>query len=128
FEAPEGEVEAIVAGIWQELLRVERVGRADNFFELGGHSLLIVQMTEKLRHAGFSAQIRHIFESATLADFASTLRRETTVEHEAPPNLIPPDCTAITPEMLPLVELDEHHIAAIVRAVPGGAANIQDVY
>ena len=52
YEAPQGEVEEILAGIWQELLRVERVGRQDNFFELGGHSLLIVQMMERLRRVG----------------------------------------------------------------------------
>ena len=56
YEAPQGEVEEILAGIWQELLRVERVGRQDNFFELGGHSLLIVQMMERLRRVGLSAR------------------------------------------------------------------------
>ncbi|RKW44866.1 MAG: amino acid adenylation domain-containing protein, partial [Lautropia sp.] len=44
YEAPQGLVEEVLAGIWQELLGVERVGRHDNFFDLGGHSLLILQL------------------------------------------------------------------------------------
>jgi acyl carrier protein len=52
YEAPQGEVEEILAEIWQELLRVERVGREDDFFELGGHSLngmkLIAKVEERL--------------------------------------------------------------------------------
>src|SRR5260370_2571554 len=75
YEAPQGEVEEILAGIWQGLLRVERVGRHDNFFELGGHSLLIVQLMERLRRVGLSAEIRRVFESPTLAELASALTR-----------------------------------------------------
>src|SRR6185437_6163539 len=68
YEPPRGQVEEVLAGIWQQLLRVERVGRNDNFFELGGHSLLIVQMLERMRRVGLSAQVRRVFESPTLAE------------------------------------------------------------
>ncbi|WP_420902201.1 AMP-binding enzyme, partial [Pseudomonas corrugata] len=40
YEAPRGEIEQIVANIWQDLLDIDKVGRHDRFFELGGHSLL----------------------------------------------------------------------------------------
>jgi amino acid adenylation domain-containing protein len=128
YEAPQGGMEEILAGIWQELLHIERVGRGDNFFELGGHSLLIVQMLERLRRAGLSVQIRQVFESPTLADLSSVLQPEGEGQAQVPPNLIPPQCEQITPRMLPLVQLEAEHIERIVQTVPGGAINIQDVY
>ena len=128
YEAPRGDLEEILAGIWQSLLRLERVGRRDNFFQLGGHSLLIVQMMEKLRRVGLSTELRRVFESPTLADLAHVLESEAVEEFDVPPNPIPMGCTAITPEMLPLVELHAEHIEAIAQAVPGGAANIKDIY
>ncbi|WVV46951.1 hypothetical protein THH46_17360 [Pseudomonas sp. NA13] len=46
----------------------------------------------------------------------------------APANRIPADCTALTPDMLPLVELTPAQLERIVSAVPGSAANVQDIY
>ena len=48
YVAPQNELEKIIAGIWQELLNVEKIGVHDNFFDLGGHSLLIVQVHSRL--------------------------------------------------------------------------------
>jgi SAM-dependent methyltransferase len=48
---PETDLEKDIAVIWQELLRVERVGVLHNFFDLGANSLLMVQATSRLRAA-----------------------------------------------------------------------------
>ena len=44
YVAPQSEVERIIAEVWQQVLRIERVGMHDNFFDLGGHSLLLIQI------------------------------------------------------------------------------------
>ncbi|NER93229.1 MAG: amino acid adenylation domain-containing protein [Symploca sp. SIO1B1] len=49
YQAPSTDIEQIIAGIWQEYLRLDRVGIEDNFFDLGGHSLLLVQILSKLQ-------------------------------------------------------------------------------
>jgi natural product biosynthesis luciferase-like monooxygenase protein len=45
---PASELERAIAGVWQEVLHVERVGLEDNFFDLGGHSLLAVKAHRRL--------------------------------------------------------------------------------
>ncbi|ANP91709.1 hypothetical protein BA011_37200 (plasmid) [Rhizobium leguminosarum] len=126
YEAPQGEVETALAGIWQELLGVERVGRNDNFFELGGHSLLAVQLMERLRLLSLGVEVRTLFARPVLADLAASLGSH----HEVavPANLITEHSTAITPQMLPLIELAQPEIDRIVATVPGGVGNIQDIY
>lgn len=128
YEPPQGQVEEILAGIWQSALKVGPVGRHHNFFELGGHSLLIVQMLGRLRRMGFSVDVRRVFENPTIAELAGALTREVDERVDVPPNLIPASCNVITPQMLPLVELEPEHIQRIARNVPGGVANIQDIY
>ncbi|CAI8806397.1 arthrofactin-type cyclic lipopeptide synthetase C [Pseudomonas sp. IT-232MI5] len=126
YEAPVGEVETVIAGIWAELLKVERVGRFDHFFELGGHSLLAVNLVARMRRAGLSADIRVLFGQPTLAALAAAVGGKP--EAAVPANLIPADCPRIRPELLPLVTLDQATIDRIVASVPGGARNVQDIY
>jgi amino acid adenylation domain-containing protein len=127
YEAPHGERERDLADLWRELLNVERVGRNDNFFELGGHSLLAVTLIERMRRLGLHADVRAVFATSTLKELAETVGIGGD-EVIVPDNLIPPDATAITPEMLSLLELDQTAIDSIVAKVPGGAANVQDIY
>jgi amino acid adenylation domain-containing protein len=70
YEPPEGDVEQAIAGIWQDLLHIDRVGRHDNFFELGGHSLMVVSLVERLRLRGLSADVRGLFSAPTPAQMA----------------------------------------------------------
>jgi amino acid adenylation domain-containing protein len=128
YQAPHGEVEEILAGIWQSLLNLTRVGRHDNFFELGGHSLLIARMIAQLRRVGLTTEPRRVFEAPTLHGLACTLTIGSSNSIHVPENRIPPDARHLTPSMLPLVKLEPSHIERIVRAVSGGANNIQDIY
>ncbi|WP_410524855.1 amino acid adenylation domain-containing protein [Pseudomonas sp. DTU_2021_1001937_2_SI_NGA_ILE_001] len=127
FEAPQGELESTLAAIWCELLQVERVGRHDHFFELGGHSMLAVTLIARLRALGLQANVRVLFAQPTLAALAASIDADA-VHAELPENRIPAGCQRITPEMLTLVKLEQPAIERIVAAVPGGAANVQDIY
>ncbi|HGM5550335.1 TPA: amino acid adenylation domain-containing protein [Pseudomonas putida] len=126
YEAPQGAVETALAQIWIDVLKVERVGRHDNFFELGGHSLLAVSLIERMRQIDLAADVRVLFNQPTLAALATAVGSGR--EIEVPANRIPPGCTRITPDMLSLTELDQASIERIVATVPGGAANVQDIY
>ncbi|MFC6336712.1 amino acid adenylation domain-containing protein [Pseudomonas sp. CCM 7891] len=126
FEAPEGEVESTIAGIWKDLLKIDRVGRQDNFFELGGHSLLAVKLIERMRQVELSADVRVLFGQPTLAALAAAVGGQHEVR--VPANAITPDSLRITPDMLPLVELDQAAIDHVIATVPGGVSNVQDIY
>ncbi len=80
YLAPAGPVEELVAGIWAEVLRVERVGVNDNFFDLGGHSLLATQVISRLRVAvGVELPLQRLFERPTVRALTHALeaaRRE----------------------------------------------------
>ncbi|WMV70852.1 amino acid adenylation domain-containing protein [Xenorhabdus griffiniae] len=127
YEAPVGETEIALAQIWQKLLGLKQVSRHDHFFELGGHSLMIVSLTEELRKLGWQLDIRSVFSSPVLTDMAQAIQREVCA-FAVPPNRIPEDCTAITPDMLPLVSLSQAEIDTLVEQIPGGAGNVQDIY
>jgi amino acid adenylation domain-containing protein/non-ribosomal peptide synthase protein (TIGR01720 family) len=70
YEEPRGEVERALAGVWAEVLGVQRVGRGDNFFELGGDSILSLQIVARMRAAGWKISPRLMFEQQTIERLA----------------------------------------------------------
>jgi natural product biosynthesis luciferase-like monooxygenase protein len=76
--APRTELEKDIAGVWQELLELERVGAQDNFFDLGANSLLMVQASSRLRAVLRSdLSLIDLFRYPTVGALAAHLSRST---------------------------------------------------
>jgi amino acid adenylation domain-containing protein len=89
YVAPRTASEEILAAIWADVLRLERVGISDDFFELGGHSLNATQVASRVRDAfHVEMPLRTMFESPTiesLADAISALQRADATGQASPP-------------------------------------------
>jgi amino acid adenylation domain-containing protein len=74
FVAPRTSVEETLAGIWAEVLGMDRVGTHDNFLDLGGNSLKATQVTSRINNA-FCLEIplRTLFENPTIAELAEVI-------------------------------------------------------
>jgi amino acid adenylation domain-containing protein len=62
FEPPAPGMEQLLAGVWCDILQIERVGAEDNFFELGGHSLLSLRVAVAVeKQTGWKMDPRNLF-------------------------------------------------------------------
>ncbi|WP_409181044.1 non-ribosomal peptide synthase/polyketide synthase [Amycolatopsis sp. VS8301801F10] len=68
--APRTGREAVLAGIWADVLGLDRVGVDDNFFALGGDSILSIQVSARARQAGLSVTTADLFRHQTIAALA----------------------------------------------------------
>jgi amino acid adenylation domain-containing protein len=71
FIEPRTEIEELVAQMWREVLKLDKIGVYDNFFELGGHSLLATRVVARLRsNFNVDLPLRKLFELPTVAGLA----------------------------------------------------------
>src|SRR4029077_1790999 len=71
YEAPRTPAERTLAGIWAEVLGLERIGVHDNFFALGGDSILSLQIVSRARRAGLWLTPKQVFLHQTVAELAA---------------------------------------------------------
>ncbi|WP_432219107.1 non-ribosomal peptide synthase/polyketide synthase [Pseudomonas kribbensis] len=75
YAAPRNELEQQLAAIWQDVLKVERVGLNDNFFELGGDSIISIQVVSRARQAGIRFTPKDIFQYQTVQRLATVAQQ-----------------------------------------------------
>jgi acyl carrier protein len=69
-------VEEVLAGIWSEVLQVDRVGTDDGFFALGGHSLLAMRLAGRVQATfGVELPIHAVFSATSLEAMAAGIER-----------------------------------------------------
>lgn len=74
YVAPSDEIEKVIVKVWQELLRIDRLGIHDNFFELGGNSLIGLSVISRLKkELNVDIPVVALFEGPTVSALAKVL-------------------------------------------------------
>ncbi len=81
FVAPRDPTENRVAEVWQQVLKLPRVGIHDDFFTIGGHSLTAMQVVARLRGAVLPGlNLHHMFAQPTISGLIDAVRQPADAE------------------------------------------------
>ncbi|WP_434547967.1 amino acid adenylation domain-containing protein, partial [Pseudomonas qingdaonensis] len=119
YVAPQTEMEKRIATLWQDVLKLPRIGLDDNFFELGGDSIISIQVVSRARQSGIRFSAKDLFQHQTIKSLASVAQvADTTQQIDQSPVL------GTTP-LLPIQQLfllsdtpEPHHFNQSVMLEP----------
>ncbi|PHM27328.1 non-ribosomal peptide synthetase [Xenorhabdus budapestensis] len=122
IEPPKNAVEKTVAEVWRELLGIKKIGRHSHFLQSGGHSLLTMKMMLELRRRGFMVDAHTLYQYPVLSELSVQLQ-----EGSRQRNISEKESVG-TETPVPWTELSQAEIELLSAAIPGGIANIKDIY
>ncbi|WP_240528921.1 non-ribosomal peptide synthetase, partial [Streptomyces humi] len=82
YVAPRTEVERVLAGVWAQVLGLERVGVEDNFFDVGGDSIISIRVVARARELGVHVTVAQLFDHQTVAALATVAAAENPTDAE----------------------------------------------
>jgi amino acid adenylation domain-containing protein len=98
YQAPRTPVEETLAGIWQQVLHVPKIGVRDGFFEIGGHSLLATQAISRINDVfSLALPVRALFEAPDIESLARRIESEEATGQIARLPLVPVERTGALP-------------------------------
>ena len=119
FAPPSTPVEEILAGIWSDVLKIERIGVRDNFFELGGHSILATQVFSRIRdNLQVILPLRHLFERPTVQSLAAFVEAARADRSEP----LPPPLTPVSRDRELPLSFAQQRLWFIDQLEPGGSS------
>ncbi|HEV3051013.1 MAG TPA: amino acid adenylation domain-containing protein, partial [Longimicrobium sp.] len=117
YVAPRTPAEEVLAGIWAEVLRLERVGVEESFFDLGGHSLLATRVVSRVRDVfTIELPLRALFEGPTVAELAVRVEEMRRAELPVLPPLVRTERTGALP-----LSFAQERLWFLDRLEPGSA-------
>ncbi|MBU3890346.1 non-ribosomal peptide synthetase [Methylosinus sp. KRF6] len=119
YRAPRGDIEERLAGIYADLLGVDRVGIDDNFFSLGGDSILSIQAASRAYAAGLAVSPSQIFRHQSIAELARAI-----TPHDGRSDGERPSDFGVAGKRFPLSTLGRRELDGLGAAL----SEIEDVY
>ncbi|MFF3686568.1 amino acid adenylation domain-containing protein [Streptomyces sp. NPDC002187] len=122
-----GSVEAVLAGLFGQVLGVEGAGAGGDFFALGGDSITVIQLVARAREAGLRLTPKQVFTHRTATALASFLEQRSTPETARADDSRAREQASVVVPATPIMQwlrerggtADAFHQSTLLRVPPG---------
>jgi len=83
YHHPHTVIERELVEIWQAVLGREIVGIDENFFVIGGDSIKSIQVSSRMNQAGYTVEMKDIFNYPTIAELAPYVKKQERVAEQS---------------------------------------------